>query len=410
MSTIGPLTGLRIVEVSAFVAAPFAGMTLAQLRAEVIRIDPLSGNVDFNRWPLAPSGQSIYWASLNKSKQSVTLNLKSEEGQALASALIRDAGVLVTNLPARGWLDYERLRRGREDLIVVELTGNYDGSPAVDYTVNPSSGFPTATGTTEEPVNHVLPAWDITAGLYLSLAILAAERSRTATGQGQKVSLALSDVMLATVANLGYVADAQINDHSRGPDGNYVYGAYGRDFHTADGRQIMIAAMTPRQWNAIKNATGLSDDLDKLGQLLGVDLNTDSGRYAARGAISDLLAPWFAVRNLADAEAALTEAGALYGVYRDFRQLVAEDPRCSEANPLFATIEQDGIGRVLAPRSPLSFSTGTQRPAPAPSLGHDTDHVLSRLLHLSNDDIAQLAQAGVINPSTSTAQASAMSS
>jgi 2-methylfumaryl-CoA isomerase len=372
-------------------------MTLAQLGAEVIRIDPLSGNVDFNRWPLAPSGKSIYWASLNKSKQSVALDLKSERGQAIASALISGAGILVTNLPSRGWLDYDQLRRDREDLIVVELTGNYDGSPAVDYTVNPSSGFPAATGTTEDPVNHVLPAWDITAGLYLSLAILAAERSRTATGAGQKVSLALSDVMLATVANLGYVADAQINNHSREPDGNYIYGAFGRDFLTADNRRVMIAAMTPRQWNAIRNATALGSDLDRLGQLLNTDLNTDGGRYASRGAIADLLAPWFAARTLGDVERALAGAGVLYGVYRDFRQLVAEDPRCSEVNPLFTTIEQEGIGSVLAPRSPLNFSTGIGEAEPAPSLGSDTRDVLATLLNLSGDDLAGLVASGVIN-------------
>lgn len=396
MTPAGPLAGLRIVEISAFVAAPFAGMTLAQLGADVVRIDPLTGNVDFNRWPLAPSGDSIYWASLNKSKHSVTLDLKSEKGQALAAELIRDAGILVTNLPARGWMAYDRLREGREDLVFVELTGNYDGTPAVDYTVNPSSGFPAATGTTNEPVNHVLPAWDITAGLYLSLAILAADRSRTATGTGQKVSLALSDVMLATVANLGYVADVQINDHSRTPDGNYVYGAYGRDFAAADGRRLMIAAMTRRQWAAIKTATGLGAQLDDIADSTGADLDTDGGRYQAREAVSGLLEPWFAARTVAELEKTLGDAGVLFGVYRDFRQLVAEDPRCSEANPMFDTIEQDGIGPVLAPRSPLNFSTGNQAAAPAPVLGRDTGNVLASRLGLTAAELDELTDTGVL--------------
>src|SRR5262249_33622793 len=121
-----PLAGLRIVEVSAFIAAPLGGMTLAQLGAEVIRIDPLGGNIDYARWPLAPSGASLYWASLNKAKRSVALALDTKEGQELARDLIcapgAAAGIVLTNLPAKGWMSYEALRRQRADLIMMRLT------------------------------------------------------------------------------------------------------------------------------------------------------------------------------------------------------------------------------------------------------------------------------------------------
>ncbi|WP_176616428.1 CoA transferase [Arthrobacter sp. SDTb3-6] len=400
MSPLGPLAGLRVVEISAFIAAPFAGLNLAQLGADVIRIDPIAGNVDFGRWPLAPSGKSIYWASLNKSKRSVSLDLKSEEGQALATAIIRDAGILVTNLPARGWMDYERLRAERDDLVFVELTGNFDGTPAVDYTVNPPSGFPTATGVGTAPVNHVLPAWDIAAGLYLGMAVLAADRARGITGESQKVSLALSDVMLSVVANLGYVADVQVNNHSREPEGNYIYGAFGCDFETADGRRVMIAAMTLRQWAAIATASGAGTELDAMAARLGVDLGTDGGRYAAREEIAAIIEPWFAARSLFDVESGLAKAGAMYGVYRDFRQLVTEDYRCSEKNPMFSTIEQRGLGFILAPRSPLAFGeSGSASPSvePAPELGQNTAGVLSSVLNLSGSELQDLADAGFVN-------------
>ncbi|WP_370540689.1 CoA transferase [Azospirillum sp. INR13] len=198
-------------------------MTLAQLGAEVIRIDPIGGNVDHRRWPLAPNGTSLYWTALNKAKRSVTLALDKPEGREIAQAIItasgEDAGFLLTNLPASGWMGYEALSAKRDDLIMMRLTGNPDGSAAVDYTVNCAGGFPMATGRGGEPVNHVLPAWDVAAGLYLATGLLAAERQRRRTGRGQEVTVALADVMLATVGNLGYLADVRGERHRAPADG-----------------------------------------------------------------------------------------------------------------------------------------------------------------------------------------------
>ena len=308
-----PLAGLRIVEISAFVAAPLAAMTLAQLGAEVIRIDPLGGNIDYHRWPLAPSGESIYWASLNKGKRSVSLPLDTPEGQALATQLICQAGegggILLTNLPARGWMSFEALSQQRDDLIMLRLTGNHDGSGAVDYTVNCASGFPIATGADPQPINHVLPAWDVAAGLYLATGLLAAERVRQRTGRGQEVTLALSDVMLATVGNLGYIGDVQVNGTCREPIGNHLYGAFGRDFATSDERRVMLAAISGRQWKAIGKATGLADKLAMIGALMEVDMNDEGGRYQARHAIAAVLEPWFSSRTLAQVAQAFDSSG-----------------------------------------------------------------------------------------------------
>src|SRR5437763_9756062 len=172
------LDDLRIVEFSAFVAAPLGGMTMAQFGAEVIRIDPVGGAIDYNRWPVTVSGASLYWAGLNKAKRSVALALNKPEGRELAQAIATapgpDAGIVLTNLPPLPGLDYASLKARRDDVIVLRLTGNRDGSAAVDYTVNAASGFPLVTGHNGPaggaPVNHVLPAWDIAAGLILATA------------------------------------------------------------------------------------------------------------------------------------------------------------------------------------------------------------------------------------------------
>ncbi len=396
-----PLAGLRVVEVSAFIAAPLGAMTLAQLGAEVIRIDPLGGNIDYNRWPLAPNGNSIYWASLNKGKKSVTLALDTAEGQDLARRIMcapgADAGIVLTNLPANGWMSYAALSQHRPDLIMMRLVGNYDGSGAMDYTVNCASGFPIATGPNEDPINHVLPAWDVCAGLYLSVGLLAAERARRLEGKGQEIVLALSDVMLATVANLGYVADVQVNCSSREPIGNDLYGAFGRNFKTADSREVMLVAISNRQWKAIGKATGLTGKFAMIAPLMDVDLASEGGRFAARHAIAAVLEPWFAARTLAQIKAALDGAGVLWGPYQDFKQLVAEDPRCSVANPLFGEVDQPGIGRVLSARGPLAFNrSAVPPPCAAPTLGADTQSVLTDVIGLAPSDIRRLRDQRVI--------------
>jgi 2-methylfumaryl-CoA isomerase len=400
------LEDLRIVEFSAFVAAPLGGMTMAQMGAEVIRIDPIGGGIDHYRWPVTDSGASLYWAGLNKAKRSVALALDKPEGRELAKAIATapgpGGGIVLTNLPPLAGLDYASLKAARDDTIMLRLIGNRDGSAAVDYTVNAASGFPLVTGPQPDkgpgnPVNNVLPAWDIATGLYLSTALLAAERHRSRTGEGQEVVAALADVMLAMVGHLGYIGDVQVNGRSRPALGNDLYGSFGRDFATADGRRVMLIALTPRQWRMLGRATGLADALAAIGQRLGIDLDTEAGRFAARDAIAAVVAPWCAGKTLAEIAAALAGSGVLWGPFQEFAELVNDDPRCSTANPLFAEIDQPGIGRYLAPGLPLDFGAATRQPTrPAPRLGEHSDLVLGEVLGLGAAEIGRLHDSGVV--------------
>jgi 2-methylfumaryl-CoA isomerase len=380
-------------------------MTMAQFGAEVIRIDPIGGAIDFTRWPVTEDGASLYWAGLNKAKRSVALAFDKPEGRELAQAIATapgpGAGIVLTNLPPLPGLDYASLRAKREDVILLRLIGNRDGSAAVDYTVNAASGFPLVTGQREAmggaPVNHVLPAWDIAAGLYLATALLAAERHRARTGAGQEVVAALADVMLAMVGHLGYVGDVHVNGRARPAIGNDLYGSFGRDFATADGRRVMIIALTPRQWRALGRATGLADKLAMVGTMMEVDLETEAGRYEARDAIAALLARWCAGKSLAEIAAAFAGSGVLWGPFQDFVELVRDDPRCSVANPLFAEVEQPGIGRYPMPGLPFDFSAAPREPTlPAPRLGEHTDAVLSEVLGLPSAEIARLHDGKII--------------
>jgi 2-methylfumaryl-CoA isomerase len=402
MSAPSPLQGLRIVEFSAFVAAPSAGLTLAQLGADVIRVDPPGGNIDIARAPLNAEGRSLYWASLNRGKRSVELDLRSPQGRATMQRLICAPGegpaVFLTNLSVDGELSYAALSKIRPDLIMVQLSGSPDGSAAVDYTVNCAAGFPGITGSGRDgPVNHVLPAWDVTAGQMLALAVLAAERHWRRTGEGQHVKLALSDVAMATAANLGYLADAELNGTQRRADGNFLYGAYGDSFTTADGRHVMVVAITDRQWAALLRATGLQDSLPRAATALGHRLDDESGRFAARELISTALRPWFAARTLAEVPAAFSDRALLWGPYRSFQQMLAEDPRCSEANPMFRRTAHSGVGEFLTATTPLDFGATTRLPPGlAPRLGEHTRSTLRQLLGLDDGALQALERTGTI--------------
>jgi 2-methylfumaryl-CoA isomerase len=159
----GILSGLRVVEGTAFVAAPLAGMTLAQLGADVIKFEPIQGGIDIQRWPVTASGKSLFWAGMNKGKRSIAIDLATPEGQEVATALIcapgDQSGLFVTNFPPRGWLAYDKLRARRDDLVYVNLVGDRHGGSEVDYTVNPRIGIPAITGPSDDPtpVNHILP-------------------------------------------------------------------------------------------------------------------------------------------------------------------------------------------------------------------------------------------------------------
>jgi len=286
------------------------------------------------------------------------------------------------------------LRNRRADLIMLSLSGHADGTTAVDYTVNAAVGIPLLTGTENEMgvINHVLPAWDLIAGLHLAVGLLAAERHRARTGIGQRIDIALADVAYASMSALGFIAEAQLGS-LRPRIGNDIFGAYGRDFLTADGRRVMVAGITQRQWRSIVNATATHVAFATLERRLGVDLNREEARYAAPREIGVILSDWFALQPAAAAAAALDHAHACWGFYQSVEEMVRQDPECSLANALFNEVLQPGVGILLSASSPLR--TTAPPPRPAPQLGADTASVLIRDL-VSQQELATRREHGTI--------------
>lgn len=380
-TTPRPLGGIRVVELSSFVASPLCGLTLAQLGAEVIRVDPVGGAADVNRWPLAPDGTSIYWTGLNRGKASVTLDLRSEEGRQALRDLVTapgpGGGILVTNSGGRDWMGHERLSEERPDVITLELLGRRDGRPAVDYTVNAALGFPAITGPGgDQVVNHALPAWDVAAGLHAALAVVAAVRERERTGRGRHIVLPLDDVALATAGTLGHLTEPQLSGNSRPAVGNHVYGTFGTDFTTSDGGRFMVVALTTRHFHDLARVTDTRDAVDALGTATGADFTTEADRYSYREVLAALFARWFAAHTTAQVARALADSVVLHERYRTFAEVVAEGDLAD--NPLFTPLDQPGLGRYLAAAHPATFDGAHLATGPAPRLGEDTDRLTPR--------------------------------
>ncbi len=397
------LRGLRVVECASFIAAPSCALHLQQMGAQVIRVDPIGGGPDAHRWPLSANGSSLYWEGLNKGKLSIAVDFASPEGRALVAQLVcapgDGGGLFVTNFPADGFLSHERLRQGRADLITTRIMGWADGTPAVDYTVNAAIGVPYMTGAAEspEPVNHVLPAWDLLAGAYAAFALLAAERHRQTTGQGQEVRVPLSDIAIASLGHLGQIAEVQ-GGGDRPKMGNTLFGAFGRDFKTADGKRLMVVAITPRQWTGLVKSLDLGAAMGGIEAALGVSFRRDEGlRFAHRDVLTPLVEAAIARRN-ADVLGTVFDAnGVCWGPYHTLKSALTEEPRLVSANPLFSPVTHPSGLTYPTPGAAASFSQIERANATrAPMQGEHTDQVLAQLLGLSNTQIGQMHDHGLV--------------
>ncbi|WP_156254865.1 CoA transferase, partial [Sandarakinorhabdus oryzae] len=373
------LSGLRVVEAAAFVAGPTGGLYLAQMGAEVIRIDQIGGGPDYRRWPLTDAGDSLYWEGLNKAKRSIQIDLSRPEGRELAVKLATapgdEAGLFLTNFPVDGFLSHTALAARRPDIITARIMGWADGKPALDYTVNAAAGVPAMTGPVGDtrPVNAVLPAWDLLGGTWAAFAMVSALHRRRQTGQGAEIRVPLSDLAATSLSHLGFAAEALLHG-DRGRLGNDLFGAFGRDFATADGQRLYLVAITPKQWRGLVAALGLAEAVAAVEAATGADFTMDEGaRFTHRAHLFPLFEAAMAEHSLADLAPRLDAAGVTWGPYQTLADAVRHDARLFSANPIFQTVTHKS-GLTYPAAGPAATLAGEPRGPvrPAPQLGADT--------------------------------------
>lgn len=396
------LDDVSVVEVSSFVASPTAGLYMAQIGADVIRVDQIGGGQDFERWPVTSEGKSLPWENLNRAKRSVALDFAKPEARELLVALCGSVGSLVTNLPVGGFLAHERLAEARADMISVRIMGWPDGAIALDYTANAAVGYPLLTGEGAGPTNHVMPAWDLLTGAYAAFALVSAVRHRERTGEGSEVRLPLTDVAIGTVANLGRVAEVLYTGEERERIGNAVFGTIGRDFGTADGRRMMIVAINERQWQGLVTALEIGPELTALEVARGVTFSGDEGaRYVNREGIFAIIERAVGCLDFTAAAERLTAHNVVHSGYQAMPEAVT-DPRLVTANPIFSPGTGNPSGFDYPAAGAFATLQGYERhpPAPAPRNGEHSEAVLAERLGLSSTEIGRLIDAGVVGVAT----------
>nr|WP_268884162.1 CoA transferase [Agrobacterium leguminum] len=395
------MTGARVIESSAFIAAPLCGLLLSQFGADVIRIDNIGGGIDYNRMPRLDGGRSLYWTSLNKNKRSIAINLRSTEGREIVRNLVTapgpQGGTLLTNVAA-SWLSHSQLSASRQDVISCTVEGNFDGSTAVDYTVQAATGYPYMTGSAEgELVNNPLPAWDVICAHHAATATIAAIVNRIATGSGAEIRIALSDIAFSTLSHLGMLTEATLLPQSREATGNFIFGAFGRDFETADGRRVMVAAISSRQWASLVDACQAHTRLEQVERECQANFAREEDRFLHRESIAAVIEDWCKAKAYSEVAEAFDGHKVCWGTYQTIKEAAASDIRASVSNPMFQEVMTPGIGNHSVAGSAIRESAhGPANVRPAPYLGNDTREVLGQVLGIGTQGYDDLINREIV--------------
>jgi crotonobetainyl-CoA:carnitine CoA-transferase CaiB-like acyl-CoA transferase len=375
-----PLTGIRVLEVGNYFAAPFCGMQLADLGAEVIKVEPPDGGDQVRTMAPLLDGEGSAFVRLNRNKRSIALNLKSPEGKDVFRKLVGTADVVVENLRPGTMADLElgseSLRRLNPGLVYVAASGwGQDGPlsplPGLDIMAQARSGLMSITGMPGgDPVKVGVPLCDLVCALYGALAAVAALYARRETGRGQfiDVSLLEAGVSLAIWEAGKFFATGEIP----GPQGSaHQSNAPYQAFASADG-WLTIGATTPRNWEAFCRALGMERLLED------PRYRNTSLRYRHRDSLIPVIAQVIATRPTADWLATLEAAGVPCAPIEDFGQVFTDGHL--NARHYFWDAPHPTLGQVRQLGSPMRFSdTPVRQDEAGPLLGEDSTAVLSEL-------------------------------
>jgi crotonobetainyl-CoA:carnitine CoA-transferase CaiB-like acyl-CoA transferase len=390
------LSGIRVVDLTRILAGPFCTVMLADMGAEVIKVetpgqgDPLRGQGAIR------DGLSWYFAAFNRNKKSVTLNLRNDEGKAALERLIETSDVLVENyrpgvLAAMGF-DDTRLRALRPDLVVCSLSGfgdsgPYRDRPAFDFIAQAMSGFMAATGAADGAAMRAgPPIADLVAGLYGALGICAALVGRGRTGVGERVGASLNSGLMSLLAFLAanYFATGEVparsgNDHA-------IVSPYGL-FRTKDG-EVAIAPSQEQSYQRLVDALGAPEWRDDP-RFASNDLRLRN-RGAMNAAVEDRLSHATAAEWIERLNAAGVPCGRVMGLPEVFAdpQVLAQEMVLDQEHP--------GHGMVRMLGFPIKFAEAPcELRLPAPEIGADTDTVLSGLGY-STTELTALRARGIV--------------
>lgn len=393
-----PLAGLRVLDLSRVLAGPWCTMVLADLGAEVIKVENPRGGDDTRHWgPPYAGGESAYYLSANRNKQSIAIDLATPDGQALVRALAAKSDVLVENYKQGGLqrfgLDYATLALLNPALIYCSISGYGRASPIAerpgyDYVIQAEGGLMAVTGPEDgEPMKVGVAVADLFTGMAAAQAVLAALIARERDGRGQHIDMALYDCQLAMLANVASAALVSGEEPGRYGNGHPTVVPY-QVFQASDGA-FVVAAGNDRQFAAFARTLGQPE--------LASDprFATNPARVEHRAALIDLLQAPLVARTKAHWFASLHAAGVPCGEVRG--PLAALRAPEAAARGMVRDVAHPTIGTLPLVGSPLKLGgTPVVEPVAPPLLGEHGDQVLSDVLGLDAAAIAALRSSGAI--------------
>jgi crotonobetainyl-CoA:carnitine CoA-transferase CaiB-like acyl-CoA transferase len=392
-----PLAGVRIIDLTRVLAGPFCSMSLGDMGAEVIKVEEPGKGDDTRGWPPFANGESTYFMSVNRNKQSLTLNMKAPEGQAILRRLIAKADVVIENFRPgtmeRLGFSYDVLRKLNPRLIYCSISGFGESGPessrpGYDLIVQGESGIMDLTGFPDgPPVKVGNSIGDLVAGMAAAQGVTLALLARGKTGKGQKVEIGMLDVMASL---LTYQAGLYWNAGGRPTRrGNQHPSIVPYEVFQAQDAYMTLGVANNSLWERMCRAIG-REDLAK-----DARFDSEAKRVTNRDALGPLLNSTFSTRPAAEWLTRLDKAGVPAGRIKTVAEVCESEHL--RARGMFVRLAHPKAGAVTAMGVPIRlWDTPGAAQAPAPLLGQHTDGILSGLLRIPKSKIDKLRAAGVV--------------
>lgn len=397
MSNEGALTGLRVLDLTRVLAGPFCTMMLADMGAEVIKIEVPNTGDDSRAFGPFVNGESSYYINLNRNKKGVTLNLKGR-GKEIFLELAKKADIVVENYrpgtTEKLGLGYDDLKKINPRIIYGAVSGfghygPYKDRAGYDIIGQAMSGLMSTTGWPDgEPTRTGTAMADVLAGLSVTIGILAALRYRDATGVGQKVDISLVDAAVASmeIINQIYIVEKRLPQRI----GNRYESVCPYDSFIAKDGSLVIAAGNDKLWQILCEIMGQPDTA------FDSQIDTNRKRVEKHAKVKTIIEAWTMTKSVQEIIDLLLASGVPAAPIYNIEQVV-NDPHIAGAREMFVEIEHPRAGKIKISGTHIKLSeTKSRIRTPAPLLGQHNKDVYGTLLGLDSSEINKLEQQGII--------------